>query len=117
MQVCYPILPSSVGVGGGGIEAHVGPPGHPVAPIMWVPLAILWPRLFVVVTELKIVVSHIARVYSKDHIVLSIADSEIEASTSARVVHTLFVARYDAVWVLFATQHCCVAWSCRCVAP
>ena len=41
--VGYPILPSSVGVGGGGIEAHVGPPGHPVSPIMWVPLAILWP--------------------------------------------------------------------------
>ena len=37
-------------------------------------------------------VSHIACVYSEDHIGLSMADYKIAASTSARVVHTPFIA-------------------------
>ena len=35
-RVRDPILPSSMGVraGNGSVEGHVGPPGHPVAPIL-----------------------------------------------------------------------------------
>ena len=32
--------------------------------------------------------------------------SGVEASTPSRVVHKLFVARYDELWVLSATQNC-----------
>ena len=54
------------------------PPGHPGAP------------LTVVTTGLKVVVSYMVRAYSEDHIeFLSMADSGIEASMAARVVHTL----------------------------
>ena len=75
------------------------------------PLAILWAPTLVVATGQKYVVSYIAHVYSKDHLVVSMADFGMEA----HAVHTLFPVRYDKLWSLFATQDCCVAWWCRCV--
>ena len=51
-------------------------------------------------------VLHIAHVYSKKHMALSMAGTGIEApsyTVSGHVVHTLFVARYDELWVLL--QH------------
>ena len=68
-----------VRVRNGAFEGHVPLPGHPAAPML------------VVATWQKRVVSHIARVHSNGHTVLSLVDVGIEASTSARVVLTPFV--------------------------
>ena len=62
------------------------PPGHPVAPVL------------VVGTGLKVVVSHMACVYSKDYIVyivLNMAYFGFEPSTSTSVVHAPFIALFD----------------------
>ena len=61
--------------------------------------------ILVVATEVQIVFSHVARVYSKDHVVLSMADSSIECSTSGRVVHTHYIARYDELRVKTVLLH------------
>ena len=63
-----PALPSTIE--NGSAEGSAPPSAHAVAPVP------------VLTTELKIVVSHIARVYSKVHVGLSTADFRIEASSS-----------------------------------
>ena len=61
-------------------------------------------------------VSHIARVFSKDHYFLSMVDSGMETSTAAHVVHDIVHILLAACYIMsfgFCLQHITVVSSAR----